>query len=369
MRLLIITALYPPAIGGAAVYFGDIVPELARRKEIEQIIVLTERMPGQPVRYAEGKLEVLRYLPTRVSLHQRHWLIHAVTYMLTQLWFAKNLPALAQRYRVDLIHFHTRYRGHLFYTALRRAYAPVIADLRDKMADPAQLAGVADWLLCCSESVYRFAVQGGFPAERISLIPIPFTVPEAPSPNAVAEVRQRYELSEAPYVLFVGDITYNKGVYELLEAYEQWRPKHPDVRLAFIGLNREGRRFLHRLEDTQGAIYLGRLPHLETLALMRGAEILVLPSRSEGLPRVILEAVALGTKVICPPGIPEFERHLRRFVLPEVNVDAIVGMLETVWRYEALPSYPFSEHEVRPIASKIIEVYGKVCGSVTPIAQ
>jgi len=61
VRVLIITALYPPAIGGAATYFGDIVPDLARRDEIEQLVVLTERMSGQPRRQSEGRLRVLRY--------------------------------------------------------------------------------------------------------------------------------------------------------------------------------------------------------------------------------------------------------------------------------------------------------------------
>ena len=360
MRVLIITALYPPAIGGAATYFSDVVPALARRDEIEQLVVLTERMSGQPRRQSEGRLRVLRYLPARVSRPQHRWLGHAVTYVLTQLWFAAQLPALVRHHGVDLIHFHTRYRGRLFYTALRRCHVPVIADLRDKMTEPARLVGVAGRLLCCGEGVQRFAIEGGFPAGRTALIPIPFTPPQVPSPEQVADTRRRYGLGYGPYVLFVGDITYNKGVYDLLAAFRRWRVAHPDVRLVLAGTNREGARFLEQAEQTAGAVYLGRVPHPDTLALMRGAEVVALPSRSEGLPRVILETVALDTKVLCPPNIPEFERHLSRFVLPEVDVDSIVATLNRVWYSDDSPSYPLAEHSVGCVVGKVANVYSEM---------
>jgi len=358
MRPIIITALYPPAVGGAATYFGDIAPELAQRDEIERLMVLTERMPGQPRTLVQGKLRLLRHLPTRVGLTQHRWLAQAVTYVLTQFWFVARLPGLVHRYGLNLIHFHTRYRGRLFYFALRRSGGvPVLADLRDKMTDPARLVGVADWLLCCGEGVQRFAIEGGFPAERTVLIPIPFTPPEIPSPEMVSDVRRRYGLGDGSYLLFVGDITCNKGVYDLLEAYRCWRLGHPQVRLVFAGPDREGERFLSQVRQTVGVIYLGHVPHRDALTLMRGAEIVALPSRSEGLPRVILEAVALGTRVVCPPGIPEFERHLSHFVLPGVSAEAIAETLERVWSLKSPPSYPLFRHSVGRVVERLAQVY------------
>jgi len=360
MRVLIITALYPPAVGGAATHFGMVVPELAERDDIEQLTVLTEHMPGQPREWSEGKLRVLRYLPTRISLPQRPWLIHAVTYVLTQAWFAAHLPALVRRWEVDLVHFHTRYGGRLFYSALRRSGVPVVADLHDKLTDPSGLIGVADRLLCCGEGVARFAHEGGFPSDRTVLIPIPFDPPAVPSPGRVAAIRRRYGLGTARCLLFVGDITYNKGVYDLLDAYRQWRVGHVEVQLVLVGTNREGERFLTQAEAEKGVTYLGRIPHGDVLCLMRGADMVVLPSRSEGLPRVMLEAVALGTKVICPPGIPEFDEHLSSYVLPSVAVDDIYEMLDKVWEGGRLPTYPFSEHRLDLVVERLVEVYGEV---------
>jgi glycosyltransferase involved in cell wall biosynthesis len=360
MKPLIITALYPPATGGAATYFGDVVPQLARREQIEHVVVLTERMPGHPRQLAQGRLEVLRYLPTRTSRPQRRWLLHAISYLFTQIWFAMYLRRLVQRQGIDLVHFHTRYRGRLFYAALRRSSAPVLADLRDKMSLTAQFVGVADRVLCCGEGVRRFSVAGGFPAEHTTLIPIPFRRPTVPARELVVGTCRQYGLGGEPYILFVGDITFNKGVYDLLEAFRQWSPEHPNVRLIFVGYNREGDRFVSQAHRSRGVLYLGQVPHEEALILMRGAEIVALPSRSEGLPRVILEAVALGTKVICPPGIPEFEEYLPRFVLHQVDADAIVSTLRAVWSYSGLPSYPLSRHSVNRVVEGLVSVYGEL---------
>ena len=362
MHPLIITALYPPAVGGAASHFGQIAPELARRDEIERVTVLTEVMPEQPGELCQGKLRVLRRLPTRISLPQRPWLWHALTYVLTQCWFAAHLPGLARRLGVDVIHFHTRYGGRLFYSSLRRCGVPVIADLHDKMTDPLELVGLADELLCCGEGVRRFALQARFPAERIVLIPIPFERPEIPLPGQVATARRRYGLGGARYVLFVGDVTRNKGVYELLEAHRRWRSDHPGVLLVLAGTNREGDRFLAEIEAEGDVVYLGHVPHVDALTLIRGAEMLVLPSRSEGLPRVMLEALALGTKVICPPNIPEFERHLPTSVLGRVQVDAIGEMLDRVWEDTQVPAYPFDEHSLSRVVERVSDVYARAVG-------
>lgn len=361
MNLVMITPLYPPARGGAATYFKQLVPCLMEHDEIMQLTVLTERMPGQPHVQVDGKLQLLRWLPNRISSGQKPFVLHSATYILTQLWFALRLRALVRRYAIDIVHFHTRYRGRWFYNALQALPIPVVADLRDKLSDPAQLAEVADCVLCCGAGVYAFAMAGGCPPAKAALIPNLFMPPPLPDPEAVTLCKRQYHLGDQSYLLFIGDITYNKGVYDLLAAYQHWNKQHPDTPLVLAGVNQEGTRFLTQVQQTPGVSYLGHVPHNDVLALMRGAEVVILPSRSEGLPTVILEAVAMETKVICPPGIPEFERHLPEFVLPEVSAVAILETLNKVWDCPHRPTYPFADHHTARIGQELIKMYTSLC--------
>ena len=357
MHPLIITPLYPPAVGGAATYYSQIAVELVRRQEIQALTILTERYPGQPRIQQAGKLTVLRLLPTRIARPQRVYPIHAATYTLNQAWFITQLSRLVQMRGVDLVHFHTRYASGLFPAAVRRCSVPTVADLRDKLAEPAKLAGMADRLICCCEGVYQFALAGGFPPDRADLVPLSFTPPASPTCAQIQQVRDTYGIGNAPYLLFVGDVNENKGVLDLLQAYSQWRSAHPDVALVVVGVNRLGKAFQNQVNATEGATYLGSMSRETVLALMSSAEMVVLPSRSEGLPRVILEAMALGRKVVAPPHIPEFNRHIPEFVLPQVDVATLVETLERVWLLDHTPSFPFSPYCLTDVVDGVIATY------------
>jgi glycosyltransferase involved in cell wall biosynthesis len=366
---LIVTPAYPPATGGAATYFGAAVAGLLARPEIHELTVLTEQLPGYAADFVEGKLRVLRQLPTRVAVARRNRVADTVGYLQTQLWFEARLPRLVRRLGVDLIDFHTRYRGWMFHDALRRSRVPLIASVHDQLAKPRTLASFVRRLVCPAQSVRRFVAKGGFPVDRTVLIPLPFTVPRVPSAEQVADARHRYALGPAPYVLFIGDITARKGVYELLDGYRGWRSSPPQAQLVLAGTNRGGGRFVRRVQRTAGALYVGEVPHTDALALIRGAGIVALPSRSEGLPYVILEAVALGTKVICPPGIPEFDAVLPDWVLPDVSAEAITATLRAVWARRDAPSYPLSEHRLVRAIDELVDLYASVvdeAASATP---
>lgn len=357
MHPLIITPLYPPSVGGAATYYSQIAAELVGRDEIRALTILTERFPDQPRIQQEGNLTVLRLLPTRIARPQRAYPIHAATYALTQGWFASRLPGLVRSRDIDLVHFHTRYASGLFPAAVRRCGVPAVADLRDKLIEPAKLAGMADRLICCCEGVHQFALAGGFPPDRADLVPLSFTPPTPPSPAQIRQVRAAYGLGDAPYLLYVGDVNENKGVRDLLQAYSQWRTDHPDVGLIIVGVNRLGKAFQQGVTATNGATYPGSLPRETVLTLMADAEIVVLPSRSEGLPRVMLEAMALGRKVIAPPHIPEFDRYIPEFVLPQVDVTMLAATLDRVWRLDHTPSFPSTPYRLTDVVDGIIATY------------
>jgi glycosyltransferase involved in cell wall biosynthesis len=79
--------------------------------------------------------------------------------------------------------------------------------------------------------------------------------------------------------------------------------------------------------------FVAQVPQRELAALMRSAYVLVLPSTSEGLPRVIIEAMATGLPVIgsCVGGIPEMvENGATGFLVSPGDATALAERLRWV---------------------------------------
>jgi glycosyltransferase involved in cell wall biosynthesis len=77
--------------------------------------------------------------------------------------------------------------------------------------------------------------------------------------------------------------------------------EHPDATLVFVGegpLREELERDAGSLGVFESVRFLGHLEYDEMPSVYRGADVLVLPSRAEGLPRTVLEAMASGVPVV-----------------------------------------------------------------------
>jgi glycosyltransferase involved in cell wall biosynthesis len=108
----------------------------------------------------------------------------------------------------------------------------------------------------------------------------------------------------APIIVHVGRLCPSKGQHLLIEAASTVLRRHPDARFLFVGEDlAEGGRYrseLERLARDQGVdkacLFLGRRDDVPEL--LASATALVLPSTIEGLPLVLLEAMAAGRPVV-----------------------------------------------------------------------
>ena len=107
--------------------------------------------------------------------------------------------------------------------------------------------------------------------------------------------------AQSPIVLFVGHLVDIKGVDLLLKAWAELRKVRDDGRLVIIG---EGTRHkqLELMADELGisesVMFMGECDHKEIALWMNIADCLCLSSRSEGMPNVVLEALASGLPVV-----------------------------------------------------------------------
>jgi glycosyltransferase involved in cell wall biosynthesis len=108
-------------------------------------------------------------------------------------------------------------------------------------------------------------------------------------------------MPDGPTVLFVGRLVEGKQPGDALEAFAGVLEEHPEASMVFVG---EGplREELEREAESMGVDgsvrFLGHLEYEEMPSVYRGAGVLVLPSRAEGLPRTVLEAMASGLAIV-----------------------------------------------------------------------
>ena len=116
-----------------------------------------------------------------------------------------------------------------------------------------------------------------------------------------AELRSQLGIPvEAPVVIFVGRLTCDKGIPELMEAFLRLGKQFPDLRLVLVGCFEEEDSLpvdtRRCLATHSRVIFTG--PVEDTAPYYAIADVLVLPSHREGLPTVVLEAQAAGKPVV-----------------------------------------------------------------------
>lgn len=150
-------------------------------------------------------------------------------------------------------------------------------------------------------------------------------------------IPERYE-SDAPKVdragtelIFVGRLAPVKGVRVLLEAFTKARETRPDLTLTLVG-DGEDRAHLEKLAAPLGdaVTFRGYLSQEKVAEALAQADVLVLPSFAEGLPVVLMEALAAKRAVICTQvaGVGELvEEGVSGFRVPPSDVDTLAARI------------------------------------------
>ena len=123
---------------------------------------------------------------------------------------------------------------------------------------------------------------------------IPYGIEAPPTAAAVP-------LTGDPAVLFIGGNFYRKGLHVLVRACALLAERLPGLRLHVIGADRNAAAIVALAREAgigDRVLLLGNLPRSDTLARLRGASCLAVPSLTEGFGIVYLEAMQLGIPAI-----------------------------------------------------------------------
>lgn len=357
LNLLFLTQTYPRFEGDTA---GPFIRDLARGlvRLGDRVTVLAPHAEGVPARWEEQGVEAVsfRYAPEKREVLGYGRSLEAdervkggagLVAPLYALGLARAVRRQLRSQRFDLVHAHWIVPNGVV-AALAMA-SPLAIGLHGSDVFLAEKPGVrraAAWALrrsrlltgCSPELVDRVRALG-FPAERSRVIPYGVDV-KTFSPDRVRgrEWRERLGVpEESPLVLSVGRMATKKGFHILMAALPELLGSHPEAHVVLAGggdllpdFRREAGRFPGRLH-LPGPVLRDTLPDL-----YRAADVFVLPAvhdskgNVDGLPNVILEAMASGLPVVASgiSGIPlAVEDEMTGLLVPEKEPAALCGAL------------------------------------------
>ena len=139
---------------------------------------------------------------------------------------------------------------------------------------------------------------------------------------------------DKPVVLAAGRLHFVKGFADLLHAFARVR-RSCDARLIILGEGKERpnlERLVAALGLTDSVLLPGRVP--TTAPWMARSDVFVLSSRREGLPAVLIEALAIGMPIVstrCPSGPEEILQNGKwGRLVPVADIDALATAIVDV---------------------------------------
>ncbi len=136
-------------------------------------------------------------------------------------------------------------------------------------------------------------------------------------------------------ILYVGNLRGEKGTKYLIQAVASLTKFNKDIKLELLGDGPEKDKLTGMIDDMGLGRHINMHGHITDESRLnsfyRSADMIVLPSLSEGLPKVILEAMANGIPIIATRvgGIPTFIKDgIDGLLIPPADTDAIVNAIQ-----------------------------------------
>jgi len=374
MRILTVTSLYPtPLQPGKAPFNHQQLLCLSRKHAVSIItpVAWTEELAQRwqsgrclpkERRSTEGTIaiEYPRYLfPPKVL---RGWYGHFYRRSVRRAF----LRAVTE-FQPDLVYAPWAYPdGWATVSLAREVGLPVVvkvhgSDIHTLPGYPARRQGTveavcwADGVVAVSQDLANHVVALGAARERVRVV-YDGVDQNRFHPGDWKEARARLRLSQAERViLFVGRLVPVKGIEVLLRACAYLAQVGMRFNCCIVGdgpLRSWLEQEVLRLRIQSHVHFLGPMPHDRLPDWYRAANVVALPSRSEGVPNVLLEAAACGTPFVASRvgGVPEIEHLGPNRLVPAGEVESFALAMA---RYLVGP--PLREWEAKPAVRSMVD--------------
>lgn len=329
MKILIITGIFPPDIGGPATYVPQIAKALFEKGHQVTVITYSDRLDHQDdiyhfnlVRLPRKINKIKRFVLTinKIITLGRNVDLLFVNGLALEVAIANKIltKILVQKIVGDIAWERSSNKGWVtdtfdeFQIKRYNFYLEIIKKLRSWSSQQ------ASQIIVPSQYLAKIVEKWGIPKEKITVIYNALEIPDN-LPSVIIPLKTQIK------IITVARLVPWKHIDRIIEVISQLE----NVGLVIVG---EGdlRKSLENLVETlhlQNRIYFaGKKNKAETLALMANCDIFILNSSYEGLPHVVLEAMSIGLPVIATAvgGTPEVIKNGENgFLIPPLDNESL----------------------------------------------
>lgn len=344
LSVLYVNAILPPHVGGAAATGRAILScfKGVFKERFKRIMVLTER--GCDIKSIDPiEVHDVLFNYDSVDKHKKSVIKQLINYLIIIFFvvFTRN----------DIIHIHARYVygrhiGKLVWLALLLSPSKVIIDIQDRFYNN---HGTKHNFIVCSKELWNY--YSWLSKKTYVPIPIEFTF-----------LKGKYHTKHQ--IAYIGTITENKGVLELMEGYKQYIKKSPNpLELHLWGINNMADKIEKEVKFVKSMKYCGQLSNDDVFEKILEYKAVILPSKSEGMPRICLETMYCNRIIICHKSIRSLVPYIsEQFILNDIIPESIENALFAVESYnkEISYDYDFTIHKPTNVSSQLINLYQQV---------
>lgn len=302
MRIAMVGDEFYPAMGGAPTYtteLGKALSELGAEP-----IVLTHSYPGYPREEEFDGVKVKRlegFVISRVNRAASAGLIRRVYENIKlggfdlvhgqDIYSPMALTSVFSAHKRKIPSVLTCHSIHKAGKVWQLIYKPVISGMKR-----------ADRVIAVSGAAKAYCVALGVPRDKIEIIPNGVDLSVFNTKVDGSAMRAKLKIAREPLVVTAIRFVKRKGPVYLVSAFSKVLKSIPNAKLAIAGSGPEAanlRDQIRKLGMAKSAKILVGLNREEVAELMAAADVFVLPSLVESFGIVLLEAMAVGTPIVC----------------------------------------------------------------------
>lgn len=348
MKIIFATGIFPPDIGGPAIYVEKLANELLQKGFEVSVITFSDTKIKKnydfPVvrissKYPKGIrhfiyfLELLKMAKSADIIYVQNQTSAGFPSVLVSKLLKKRIilkvvgDAAWESYANRSSEFDNieifQEKKYDFFTELIKKTRSFVAKNTDTVITPSQYL--------------KNIVKGwGVPEQNIKVI---YNALEQLSEPHISreEIKKKIEI-KGDIILSIGRLAPWKGFLTLIDVFPELLKENPDFKLIIVGEGEEKTKLELRVEKLRlkdNVKLVGKISHQNIPLYFKAADIFVLNSGYEGLPHVVLEAMQLGVPVVISNkgGNPELIKdNFNGFLIEYNNKEQIKNRLLKLWQ-------------------------------------